>query len=218
MLVGNDVVDLRDPENQPQAIHPRFDDRVFTWTERARILAASSPHRMRWALWAAKESAYKVARKVDPRVPFSPRAFTVRLPGGETETDRRFAAEVHHALGTFHVCLEATQEWIHAVAATSGAGLERARWELRSLGREAARCLPGLDAGARVRSLARSALANTLSAVPSHLGIAAAAKRIPRVTWRGQPLTLDLSLSHHGRFVACAWEAPARGARSRSEA
>jgi phosphopantetheinyl transferase (holo-ACP synthase) len=57
LLVGNDVVDLRDPENQPEAIHPRFDDRVFTWAERARILAAGSPHRMRWVLWAAKESA-----------------------------------------------------------------------------------------------------------------------------------------------------------------
>ncbi|MGB5302419.1 MAG: 4'-phosphopantetheinyl transferase superfamily protein [Gemmatimonadota bacterium] len=205
MLVGNDVVDLRDPENQPEAIHSRFDARVFTWNERARILAADSPHRMRWALWAAKESAYKVARKLDSRVYFSPRAFTVRIPGGETEGPHPYLAEVSHPLGQFQVCLEATNEWVHAVASVSGTGVAKANWQLRSMGREAARRLPGVEASARVRKLARSAIASALSAVPSDIVIAAAAKRVPRVTWRGQRLPVDLSLSHHGRFVACAW-------------
>lgn len=205
MLVGNDVVDLRDPENQPEAIHPRFDDRVFTWGERARILAAGSPHRMRWLLWAAKESAYKVARKLDSRVYFSPRAFSVRIPGGETEAPDPFLAEVSHPFGQFQVCLQGTDEWVHAVASVSGIGVAKANWELRSMGRGAARRIPGLEASARVRQLARSALASALSAVPSDLVIAAAAKRVPRVTWRGRRLPVDLSFSHHGRFVACAW-------------
>jgi phosphopantetheinyl transferase (holo-ACP synthase) len=205
LLVGNDVVDLRDPENQPEAIHPRFDDRVFTWTERARILASGSPHRMRWALWAAKESAYKVARKLDTRVYFSPRAFTVRIPGGETESPHPYLAEVSHSVGQFQVCLEATDEWVHAVASVSGSGVAKANWQLRSMGREAARRLPGLEASARVRKLARSAIASALSAVPSEIVIAAAAKRVPQVTWRGRSLPVDLSFSHHGRFVACAW-------------
>ncbi len=204
MLVGNDVVDLRDPENQPDSIHPRFDARVFTWTERARILASSSPHRMRWLLWAAKESAFKVARKMDSRVFFSPRAFSVRIPGGETETPHPFLAEVSHDAGRFQVCLEGTEEWVHAVASVSGEGVARADWQLRSLGREAARRLPGAEASARVRRLARSAIASALAAVPSDIVIAAAAKRIPRVWWRGKPLPVDLSFSHHGRFVACA--------------
>lgn len=205
MLVGNDVVDLRDPENQPEAIHSRFDDRVFTWNERARILAAGSPHRMRWALWAAKESAYKVARKLDSRVYFSPRAFTVRIPGGETEGPDPYLAEVSHAAGQFQVCLEATDEWVHAVASVTGTGVAKANWQLRSMGREAARRIPGMEASARVRKLARSAIASALSAVPSDIVIAAAAKRIPSVTWRGHRLPVDLSFSHHGRFVACAW-------------
>jgi len=206
LLVGNDIVDLRDPENQPDAIHPRFDARVFTWTERARILAAGSPHRVRWALWAAKESAYKVARKLDSRVCFSPRAFTVRIPGGETEDRDPFLAEVSHVLGRFQVCLEGTDEWIHAVASLSGAGIAKAGWELRSLGRAAARHVPGQEASALVRQLARSAVATALSVVPSDIDISAAAKRVPRVFWRGKALSVDLSFSHHGRFVACAWD------------
>ncbi len=205
MLVGNDVVDLRDPENQPGAIHPRFDERVFTRYERARILAATSPHRMRWALWAAKESAYKVARKIDSRIYFSPRAFAVRIPGGEIEAHQALLAEADHAVGRFHVWLEGTEEWVHAVASISGAGLAKAGWELRSLGSAAARRMPGLDASARVRQMARSAVASALSIVPSDIVIAAASKRVPRVWWRGRKLAIDVSLSHHGRFVACAW-------------
>jgi len=210
LLVGNDVVDLRDPENQPVAIHPRFDERVFTWGERARILAATSPHQMRWALWAAKESAYKVARKMEPRVCFSPRAFVVRIPGGETVASRAFFADVSHAVGRFQVRLEGTDEWVHAVASLYGTGIAKAGWELRSLGRAAARRVPGAEASARVRQLARSALASGLSIVPSEIVIAAAAKRVPRVSWRGRKLPFDLSFSHHGRFVACAWGRVAR--------
>ena len=160
---------------------------------------------MRWALWAAKESAYKVARKLDTRVYFSPRSFTVRIPGGETEGPDPFLAEVDHSVGRFQVCLEATDEWVHAVASVSGAGVSKANWQIRSMGREAARRLPGLEASARVRKLARSAIASALSAVPSEIVIAAAAKRVPQVTWRGRRLPVDLSFSHHGRFVACAW-------------
>jgi len=221
LLVGNDVVDLRDPENQPGAIHPRFDERVFTWGERARIIAAASPHRMRWALWAAKESAYKVARKIDPRIYFSPRAFVVRIPGGELGSRQGALADVSHTVGRFQVWLEGTDEWVHAVASISGAewvklpaaGAAKAGWELRSLGRAAARRVPGLEASARVRQLARSALASALSVVPSDIVIAAAAKRVPRVWWGGRRLAIDLSFSHHGRFVACAW---GRGSESGS--
>ena len=205
MLVGNDVVDLRDPENQPEAIHTRFDLRVFGGGERARILDAKSPHRMRWALWAAKESAYKVARKMDPRVYFSPREFAVRLPRWEWGPHEALVAEVLHAAGRFHVRLRGTDEWVHAVASTTGGGVETAGWDLRLVERAEAHGLIRFDPSARVRQLARSALASALSIVPSDIVIAAAAKRAPRAWWRGRRLAVDLSMSHHGRFVACAW-------------
>ena len=75
MLVGNDVVDLHDSESRPGALHPRFDVRVFTPDEREALSAAAYP--LRWTLWAAKESAYKVAKKLDPTVRFLPRDFVV---------------------------------------------------------------------------------------------------------------------------------------------
>jgi len=208
LLVGNDVVDLRDGENQPHAIHPRFDERVFDSAEQRDIGVAASPHRMRWALWAAKESAYKVARKMDPRVVFSPRAFSVRLPGSEIGPGRALVAEVRHAVGLFHVDLRSTDDWLHAVATVSGRGRDAVHWSV-----QAVRALPGglasaavhREASERVRRLARSTLASALALVPSDIVIAAAAKRAPHVWWRGHSLGVDLSLSHHGRYVACAW-------------
>ncbi|MFB3117247.1 MAG: 4'-phosphopantetheinyl transferase superfamily protein, partial [Myxococcota bacterium] len=74
MLVGNDVVDLHDPETLQEALHPRFDARVFTSVELEALSvsapASASRHELRWTLWAAKESAYKLAKKLDPSVRF----------------------------------------------------------------------------------------------------------------------------------------------------
>lgn len=196
MLVGNDIVDLEDPSSQPDAIHPRFDARVFTPGERAQLLAARSAHRLRWSLWAAKESAYKVAQKLDPGVRFFPNAFVVRLL-----SDAR--AEVDHRIGCFQVWLDGADDWVHALATPlDGAG---------------ARPFSGVDrldsgrlesirenASARVRDLARAALGSLLSITPFEIQIVAE-RGIPMARRQGESLPVDLSMSHHGRFVACAW-------------
>ena len=210
MPVGNDVVDLRDPENQPEAIHARFDERVFGPAEREEIRASYAPHRMRWALWAAKESAYKVARRLNPRVPFHPRSFSVRLIDVTPGTDQPVRAEVRHPGDLFRVDFRHTHDWVHAVARLPERSVESVRWEIDSLPAAAGRAPDVRQASEYVRRLARSALASTLCLLPSDLVIAAAAaRRAPRVWWRGRALPLDLSLSHHGRFVACAWGQPA---------
>jgi hypothetical protein len=203
LLVGNDLVDLRDPENQPKAIHVRFDERVFSPDERADILSSPSPHLVRWALWAAKESAFKVARKLDPRTCFSPPAFSVRLPRFEPGVGRAIVTEVRHAAGRFRVQVRATDDWVHALATVSGSGPDAPGWKVRPLTRPGGES--GSDASARVRQVARSALSSALGLLPTDIVIAAAAKRAPRVWSRGRRLAVDLSLSHHGRFVACAW-------------
>ena len=78
-MVGNDVVDLRDPESAPETLHPRFDTRVFSEAERAAIAASPDAARLRWKLWAAKEAAYKLARKISPTTIFAPARFEVAL-------------------------------------------------------------------------------------------------------------------------------------------
>ena len=195
MLVGNDVVDLHDPGSQPEALHPRFDARVFSAGEREALSASGSPHSLRWSLWAAKESAYKVAKKLDAAVRFVPRDFLVR-PVAEGW------ALVLHEIGSFEVRLEQTAEWVHAVATPTSANGPSTHRSV-SAGIEPLEA-PSADASRTVRESALAALSSRMSLAPGQIRIAAE-RGIPVAFWRRRRLPVDLSLSHHGRFVAWAW-------------
>lgn len=199
MPVGNDIVDLRDPETGTGATHPRFDSRVFTDEERAEIEAAPLPVRLRWSLWAAKESAYKVARQLggEVDVAFHPRRFATRF----LDVDR---VEVfHRAAGRFDVWLDEATDWIHAVAAPLGSLREKPASVVELLD-EAQRAV-AVGPGRAVRELARRAVAPLLSLDPTDLRIVMEGG-IPRLRWGSRKVPVALSLSHHGRLVACSWD------------
>jgi len=191
--VGNDVVDIRHPLCQPDAIHPRFDIRAFSGSELALLSASDCIHRLRWSLWAAKESAFKALRKLDSQVRFIPRDFEVHLSGAR--------AEVTHRLGRFGVWLDHTDQWVHALA--SQAGEKPGFWLDGDSLAAAGSTEEGL--GERVQQLACSALGALLEITPSEIEIVSV-DRVPKVMWRGDLLAYDLSLSHDGRFASCAWE------------
>jgi phosphopantetheinyl transferase (holo-ACP synthase) len=181
-VIGNDVVDLADPETRPEALHPRFDARVFAPAERAWLARAADPARLRWALWAAKEAAYKAARQLDPAARFHPREFVAE------DGAVRFGAR------RFLVAVRETGAVLHAVAlpAPGASGALRAG-VARSDG----------DAGGAARCLALRAAARILGASAHELEIVREG-RVPRLLRRGRPAGLALSLSHHGRFAAFA--------------
>ncbi len=195
MLVGNDVVDLGDPQSSPEALHARFDERVFTPDEREALNASVSMHVLRWTFWAAKESAYKVAKKLDPTVRFFPRDFAVRqMTGGR--------AVVIHRAGLFDVRLDSTDDWVCAVATVPAAGPPATPDPVRS---GVARLEgSGADPSRTVRELVCAALGPSMNLPPERVRIATNG-RIPVALWQGRRLAVDLSLSHHGRFVAWAW-------------
>jgi phosphopantetheinyl transferase (holo-ACP synthase) len=185
-MVGNDVVDLADREVRPEATHPRFDARVFARRERQALGASGAPNRLRWMLWAAKEAAYKLARKRNPRVVFSPSRFVVGL-------DARLTGEVIHEDERFAIRVCSSGDALHAIAMDGAeeslvTGLEPAP--------------DALDAGAAVRALAVRTLAARLRAPARTIRIERRG-RIPTLEVPGLA-PIDLSLSHHGRFVAFA--------------
>ena len=67
-LVGNDVVDLRDPDIARHHERSRFVARVCTPDEVARVAASDDPHRVLWTLFAAKEAGFKVVAKLTPGI------------------------------------------------------------------------------------------------------------------------------------------------------
>ncbi|MBI1813852.1 MAG: 4'-phosphopantetheinyl transferase superfamily protein [Deltaproteobacteria bacterium] len=251
-MIGNDIVDLGDPDTQPGATHPRFDARVFTATELEAIHTSPVPNRVRWLLWAAKESAFKAFRKHDPSLVFSPaRLVVARCLHDESHP----VATVHNDEGTSPLvipakagiqaqdprpCLDAgvrrhdgstarcfcahgmvchgrwrisfgaveTEGAVHVIAQTDTDGevviAERAEVD--------AEC-PSVA----VRRLAIAALAPRLGVDPDELTIVRDG-RVPRMWLRDRLAPVDLSLSHHGRFVAfaallCSRHSCWRGAR-----
>lgn len=181
------MVDLQDPQSQPEALHPRWDSRVFTLAEQGRLSEAVSAHVARWKMWAAKESAYKVAKKMRPELSFFPTAFHVELCDETT-------ALVRHEMERFTVRLHETVEYVHAVATREGTFPS---WSRIGVVEAAA------AASEQVRELAGKAIARLFDTSAAEVVIMPEG-RVPVAFLGGVRLPVDLSLSHHGRFVACA--------------
>ena len=184
-MLGNDVVDLRDPEARTR--HPRFDARVFREAERAALAASTHPHALRQALWAAKEAAYKAAKRMDPSVVFSPVRFEVDLSAAGRGC-------VHHGAQRFDLRVHREGDCIHALACL---GVDPCRSRHGIL-----RTTPG-RASADVRRAATQHLARAFEIDAEELSVQRHG-RLPELAHRGKPLGIPLTLSHHGRFAAYA--------------
>ena len=192
-MIGNDVVDLGDPEVGVGAQHPRFAERVFTPAERHRIASDPSPQRLRWALWAAKESAYKALRRVRPDIGFSPRQFRVELGIAVDGTARGL---VRWRDQSFALCLRADAACVHVWAAQA----ELAPVALLTH----AATVPTTELrGPRPRgsALLRRVLAGRREFAGAAIEIERQG-RLPRLRIDGADV--PVSFSHHGRFAAFA--------------
>ena len=189
-------MDLLDPQADLRSIHQGFDARVMTTEESRLVLSALDPHRVRWTLWAAKESAFKVVKKVDPSAVFHPKAFEVELTtfGG---------AHVCHSKTDFETVLYHSPKWVHAVTTLESKSVNSdSRLHSRVLSLESR--IEPFDESMEVRTFTRKALGSWLGISWLEVEIVTE-NRIPRALKRGQALKIDLSLSHDGNFVACAW-------------
>lgn len=69
-LTGNDIVDLSLTKNKHN--DKRFLDRVFTPNEKKWIFCQKNKNKAVWKLWSAKEAIYKIQKKLNPIIYFSP--------------------------------------------------------------------------------------------------------------------------------------------------
>lgn len=196
--VGNDIVDLGDPETRLGGLNPRWGERVFGAAEREALDASPSRHRLHWALWAAKESAYKARKRLDPETVFSPVEFEIELSSLPTTGAGVAVGRAVHRGDVFGLEVHVEGASLHAVATSSGEAGARFLWKMdESRG----------DPGTAARRLATDTIASSLGIDPDELFIV---RRPPVATFRDRRGEIGLSLSHHGRFVAfaCALTAP----------
>lgn len=187
-LVGNDIVDLTDPLIAEHHRRQRFVARVCDGEERARIVTSADL----WALFAAKEAAYKVLVKLGYAPGFAHREISV--------------APDLHAVGwrghELALSVEKGEHYVHALAWT-GEG----RRPLAIVGRRSDFELEGVAARALLCALVGEATGNAaseLEVVRDAVAVAWDGFGPPRVECHGSAMDADVSLSHDGPFVAAA--------------
>jgi phosphopantetheinyl transferase (holo-ACP synthase) len=122
ILVGNDVVDLRDPRCAGKARDFRFLKRICGAEEMSRILSSEDADATLWLHWAAKEAAFKVVSKAMGAPPvFRHAAFVVRLEAWSEGPSpvgfpRKGTVEFEGQLVPFHASV--SSERVHVVAHT----------------------------------------------------------------------------------------------------
>lgn len=218
-MLGNDVVDLRDPDSDARTHPHRFDERVFSPAEQRLIRRRPEASQLRWRLWAAKEAAFKAARRRDGTTVFSPPRFEVELSTedeGRVTHRREGHAPQHFDLRWWHA-----DGAVHAVASAEGVltsadptalihGLRRLRPD--QVG-DAVTTGGEWGASLAVRELAREQLGAVFD-VPSDALEIRKQGRVPVLWLDDRPVAADLSLSHHGEWIAFAYLA-SRSTRGR---
>ena len=204
-MLGNDVVDLLDPDARPDSYSPRFDERVFSAEERRVIAHDANPIARRWAQWGAKEAAYKLAKQIDPGFVFSPVKLVGRYAqislGARGRISRYGRLDLPRTVGNairrIEIRSEETPDRIHVVAAPAGSDWDAIDSHVCAL--------ESVDRGPSeaVRSMAIDRLSRNLGIARDRLSIGRRG-RIPTVDLDGSRTSLCLSLSHHGRWIAYA--------------
>lgn len=202
--VGNDVVDLKDPENIGKSMDDRFLGRVFTAGERERIARAPSSDAFLWSFWAAKEAAYKAVSRADPAVCSIPRRYRVVLETEDTTRKPvRRTGKVITPRGELFLEVAVSEEWVHALAAGTEEVLQRLCRRVKRL--EGGK---GANPSAFVRGALLQEIAGRLDCPVGDLSIVKNqdGPGAPRVLFRGELLVAEASLSHDGRFAAFAFD------------
>ena len=200
--VGNDIVDLAAPGNLGKSGDSRFLGRVFTAEERTLIAGAARPDALLWALWAAKEAAYKAVSHGDPSVCSIPRKYRVFLEKGNVaRTAACLVGKVFTPRGELVLRVTLAADWLHALVAGSEAALDRLCRHVEEL--DGADDPSVFIRGRLLREIAHflGCAADDLSVVKDPNGPGA-----PRVLLCGRLHSKELSLSHDGRFAAFAFD------------
>lgn len=201
--VGNDIVDLADPENIGKSRDQRFCRRVFNPEELSLIANSDRPDTILWALWAAKEAAYKAISRGDPSVCSIPRKYQVIIEtGAQPASSAPLQGRVTTPLGELPVQIFIEAEMVHVIATGTVDDLTRIVSRVEQMDAERA------DSSEFAREILLEEIARHLCCHADDLSVAKEKRRpwAPFISFRGSRLPAEISLSHDGRFVAFAFD------------
>ncbi len=200
-MIGNDIVDLADPQATGKGRDIRFINRVFTTDERHKILDSDEPDIVLWSLWAGKETGYKAMSKTHPAVSSSPGRYAVQL----SDTPLPKSGTVETPCGPVFVRFRITSEYVHCIGATTDKSLNFIVWDVQTILHP--EIAPDYQSDF-VRNMVREKMSRYLKEDLESLEIVRSKGRCglgPPVIYAGGKRTaIDISMSHDGRFAACA--------------
>jgi len=207
-FVGNDLVDLSVREHQGKSDDVRYMERTLDPSELAQLElheAGEERDRYFWSLWAAKEAAYKVVKKSDPDVYFSPNRFVVDRKSGVVKF-KNFICPVIWEYG---------RDWIHCISVNSISLLKNGNlsWEMQSKSEITYRPDEFLpyeklsiysEESGQVRQMVKNFLAKKGYAKYQIVRRPMGTKFAPPELWyNGKKMgSWDISMSHDGNYIA----------------
>jgi phosphopantetheinyl transferase len=222
-FVGVDVVDLLDRRCVGKVHDARFLTRVLNDVERAALATAPDPTATLWRLWTAKEATFKVVSKVRGAPPaFVHAAFRVDLPGPQVKSGignvewEDISVFIHWhempgriaALAWNGVAADGPPEWAWGTAADLDPEPTALMDELLEKLSERERLPVHSRNSALVRLAARAALARALGVDEARIEVVCGegpkGRVPPEALIDGRSAPADVSLSHHGKWLAWA--------------
>jgi len=200
-------VDLRHPDALKKNLDGRFVGRVFLPDEKRRIFSDSDPERILWQLWAAKETAYKIISKAHPAVHSGPLKYRVTLSGVCSISSALLSCRVETPVGGVSIVIQNEAEYVHAFGCSDGCtALETMHSKVFRLDQDRFADRTESDA---VREMLCLDLGCSWGVPAGEIDV----RRCPGERGAGPPVvyisgkaaSVDISLSHHGRYGAFVW-------------
>lgn len=207
-FVGNDIVNLNDPNARKKSANIRFLNRVFTPNERKLIDRASVPDSAVWSIWAAKEAAYKAVSQKGAAVSSSPLRYEVDPhPGGDASAPCCEGTVVTPG-GDVFFRTACGPDFVHCIAVDSPEDWGCIVWGMQRFD-PVNRSGAGMpDESLLARSAAQKSIAFFYNVNEEELEIRRAGEpgaNPPAAYLQGRLMTVNLSLSHDFPFVAYAF-------------
>jgi hypothetical protein len=208
--VGNDVVDLKTPEARNKSLDVRFIQKTLNRDEQQVVFVSAKPDSILWALWAAKETAYKAVSKSIPDITSAPRCYPVTLDCGDRDAEA-FGA-VYTPVGVVPVKIFFHSDYVHCIGGTGcSRNLEEILFGLGEIRSDEEPFFYSLSEreSLTARKLIKKRIASCFGRNPDDIHVVCEngprSHGPPKVCFKGQKGQIDISLSHDGRFAAYAF-------------
>ncbi len=223
LLLGNDIVDLKEAGIAGKSHNARFVERVFSREEKSAISVSENSDVTLWMFWAAKETAYKIISKITGPPVFSHKKFITTFYKQISKSKSEYI--VDYGEWQFLIELTTKSNYIHAVGTHANSSelpdyllskkvhkvthSELKDWQNSNnwpehFTKEELDSIHHAES-ALVRFLCKNLIAKQLKITPSRLQIIRPEKahkpQPPFLLLDNKQTEIDISLSHHGLWL-----------------